>query len=885
MNQIIIFLIFIVIIFFIHVFLISKFEHSKNSEHFKNSEHSENSENFEHSEHSDSYNSPSDILSNYQIPTLVPTYTAPLHNLQPLIALQHFNIPTEILPLLNVFDRSNIIFELDLQTNKIPLTDNTGNYTLTPYCSTIITLPAPYSVNVTTGNNVAPSDSKYGVTIFNDSMFGYVLDIDNFANTTSCLLTNFSPGQLGITTYTMMYWLWVPNIDAINNNGSTISSNQWSMYFIGPWLEFNSSTGQRIVNQTIPFISGTWAHVCITFDGTTTIYYINATKGDSSTVKYTFDNSPVAIAGSWDGTNVRLNGNKLMKRRFAHIKFLNIGLTQSQVSQIYFSELLNVNNLSSVIDSYNNLYSKYFNLYIQSQNTINRTSSIQNIINQYNQSNQDITNIIPNIANLYKQLSNTTYVTTQNTSSPSYVPYLTSGTTSQCGGFKLNACQLTSFCIYNGKGGWISNIPNVCSLTTPVTIDYDQQKLMVATNLSQVQLLDINGAIINIRNNIVNAQNNINTLNSSINTITNNINSSIPIDQNYIASQTTAIQNLITSATNNIQTILTKNPDTNSANLLNTILKNIQSINIVSNITNTDLFNISRFYENIINQLIRYLYDINNINDNLTINNLQNTIANYKPIYTPVPVPNQCQTSSNNICVSIKPINYTYINIGCYNGNPTSFLTNYYGNLTSTSENAYNVATKYGVTVYGLTSNNDLYFGFNYDKKMLSTTCNKNTMVVYAATIPSDSMPIKSDYHSHGLLDNLLIKSTESSKLPNSVYEYTIFGVVSGTKFTSVINSIFEINPQSLQNISNVGKVDSDEAARALGNKYGATAFYVNNDGNVFITYNFNIETVLQFSGNNTAAKSRTAFKNQLYYVRFRTKQIQLNNDLFCSYT
>ena len=233
-------------------------------------------------------------------------------------------------------------------------------------------------------------------------------------------------------------------------------------------------------------------------------------------------------------------------------------------------------------------------------------------------------------------------------------------------------------------------------------------------------------------------------------------------------------------------------------------------------------------------------------------------------VYTPISVPVQnhifkltsntiCDsTESNRICLSIIPINYNYKNVGYYDGNLNIIINNYYGTIKS-SYDAYQIAINYGVTVYGITSDNKLYIGFNYDRKTLSSNYNINSAKIYATTITKLAKP--------------------------SVYEYTIFGVVSGDNYTNAVKSIFN----NFSSDQKVGTVKSDKDARNLGNQYGATAFYVDKNGNVYITYNFNIETVLQYSGTSTQ-KSTTDFKNQLYYVRFRTKDIQLNNDLFCSY-
>lgn len=929
-----------------------------------------------------------DTLTQYQIPQPLPS-TNIQDTIAPIIS-QPSPIPCQISLIANPDVRSSLVFEFDLSSSVIPKTDNTGNSVITPYCSTNVTVN---DFNAITGNNIPPSDPKYGISVFNDPMFGYVLDIDN-KNSMSSLLTNFVPGKFTTKAFTIMFWMWCPDINAMNNNGSAFSiANIISLYYSGPWLHLNTSS-QRVVNQTVTTPAGTWAHYCITCDGSVTSYYINNTLNESSSIQYSFDTaSPLAFAGAWNGTTVKLNGTTAMKRRFARIKFFNVGLTLPQITNLYYGDLFDRNYLITLSNSYNVLKSNYLNLFIKSQYITPGSNFSQNIktqTDQYNQYYQDISGISTQIINLYQKLSNTFFVTTQTGLTPSFIPYLTPGVMANCTNIKLNQCQLNARCIYNGQGGWIRNVQNVCGINTPATIDFVNQDF--ALNLTPSQLIDINGTIQTIKANILKISTAITSFGTSTSSLVSSIGLTSSVSTDYVNSQIVSIKLLVTDIQNKSNDLVTKTSDPYLLDLIKTAQDKISGIKYDTSSSQVQLTDTSNYYQKTLNDLTGLLSQINTAEEIVT--NLKPVLAPAPysvqvpapyPVQVPAPYPVQvltpapypvlapapypvlapgsidsdyinsqnltqkntiedlvstlyskinvlvqntsdknqldilnatlnkitdisngmagmgglaksnptkpvdiykynenaignlikyiqlintieqnvtlgssgspapCPSSapSNQICLSIIPLKYTYANVGCYNKSPNTLFTNFYGKVADLAS-AIQIANNYGVTVFGLTSSLNMYFGFSYNSNKLTTSCNSGSMGVYAATV---------------------------SKLPSpSVYEYTIFGSVSGTDLTNAVSKIFDGFDSGLK----VGKASSDAEARALANNYGATAFYVDSSGHVYITYNFDLNSVLQYA--NTTTKSSSAFKNQLYYARFRTKAIQLNNDLYCNY-
>ena len=130
---------------------------------------------------------------------------------------------------------------------------------------------------------------------------------------------------------------------------------------------------------------------------------------------------------------------------------------------------------------------------------------------------------------------------------------------------------------------------------------------MVATNKSEVKLLDINAVISDIRLNIINSFINLNTFNSNLNVLLEIININIPINQDYINSQIKAIELLILIAQKNITNLIKQTSNSNIINSLNAIFNEIQNINTIPNIDSSDYTNLSKFYQNRIEALIMLL--------------------------------------------------------------------------------------------------------------------------------------------------------------------------------------------------------------------------------------------------------------------------------------
>ncbi len=291
--------------------------------------------------------------------------------------------------------------------------------------------------------------------------------------------------------------------------------------------------------------------------------------------------------------------------------------------------------------------------------------------------------------------------------------------------------------------------------------------------------------------------------------------------------QQNLFKTLIKTINDKINNLLDKTTDQNYLNTLKTILKAVSDISI--NISSLNTFDI-----NLLNTLTNYLS---------TINSLEETILG---LYQNTSV---CSTGTNQICLSIVPLKYKYKNVGCYDKVPNSLFTNFYGKVKDLEE-ATRIANNYGATVFGLTDDLNIYLGFSYNPYIIYKTCTKKTMDIYAAIV---------------------------TKLENpSVYLYTKFGVIDGNNLTDEVSKIFNDFDSSLK----VGKADTEKEGKEIANKYGATAFYIDKNKNVYITYNFNLNSIVKYA--NTTSKSGE-HKNVLYYARFRTKPIQLNNELYCN--
>jgi hypothetical protein len=200
------------------------------------------------------------------------------------------------------------------------------------------------------------------------------------------------------------------------------------------------------------------------------------------------------------------------------------------------------------------------------------------------------------------------------------------------------------------------------------------------------------------------------------------------------------------------------------------------------------------------------------------------------------------------ICKMKYKSNFIYEQIGCTS--KTNVLPQLIQTVKDLDE-ATDLARTYGATVFALTDKNELYIGFSYDSNDITSTnlCTKDqTIKVYCATPTIQTNPT---YYSYPFYCSS--KSNSSSD------------------FTKIINTTFN----NLDNKYNIGKVTDLSGAIVIANKYGATAFFIDTNSNMYITYNFN-KTLIDPTVNTKTPSS--SIKETIYYAEFRTDKIQLSH-------
>jgi hypothetical protein len=173
-------------------------------------------------------------------------------------------------------------------------------------------------------------------------------------------------------------------------------------------------------------------------------------------------------------------------------------------------------------------------------------------------------------------------------------------------------------------------------------------------------------------------------------------------------------------------------------------------------------------------------------------------------------IKSQQLTSCNNV-----PIKFTYTNIG-YSANIQLFPFNM-GNIKDLNS-AILVAQENGATSFQITPNNMLYIGFMFDTSKITSKKSSNSSIIYAVKLPPKKL------------------TTSTS------YDYQVFSYYK--KVDPIFNKVFSsstlvgnITPKQKNTIND--KMTA-ENARKLANSFGASAFFVNAKGGVYVTYNFN---------------------------------------------
>ncbi len=234
-----------------------------------------------------------------------------------------------------------------------------------------------------------------------------------------------------------------------------------------------------------------------------------------------------------------------------------------------------------------------------------------------------------------------------------------------------------------------------------------------------------------------------------------------------------------------------------------------------------------------------------------------NINSNYSDLYSSqYELQNMLTDLSNNssncnfitICKMKYKSNFNYEQVGCTNMNPLTQLVRIVKNL----DEATDLARTYGATVFALTAKNELYIGFSYDTKTITpiNQCgSQQTIKVYCA-IPT----VQTNPTFYGYPYYCSYKSNSSS-----------------ADFKNIINMTFN----NMDSKYNMGKVSNLTEARAKANSYGATAFFIDVNSNLWITYNFNRALI----DPTVKSKSKSSSINEtIYFAVIRTSKIQLSH-------
>lgn len=154
-------------------------------------------------------------------------------------------------------------------------------------------------------------------------------------------------------------------------------------------------------------------------------------------------------------------------------------------------------------------------------------------------------------------------------------------------------------------------------------------------------------------------------------------------------------------------------------------------------------------------------------------------------------------------CKLNTPTNYFYVNIGCYNDNTSRMIPIYITNVSTVCE-AMEIANQYGAPVFGIQNNGELYIGYE---------------PMRAISLGLTSGPC-----------NVLGESWI-----NQVYVAPLI-LSEPTTYTYNYVGCFLDSPEHLIPIL-IGNVISVEDAKIIANKFGATVFGIQNNGDLYIGY------------------------------------------------
>ena len=390
--------------------------------------------------------------------------------------------------------------------------------------------------------------------------------------------------------------------------------------------------------------------------------------------------------------------------------------------------------------------------------------------------------------------------------------------------------------------------------------------LMIKWNINQ-NYSNLYGNSTTLQTQLTDANNKLNTYNTTSTTLQTQL-----IDANNklntCNTTSTTLQTQLTDANNKCSTSVSNTFAPGPVSAYNTadLQKQLIDANNNFSICTTSLANLQKQLTDTNNSYLEQIYDLSqglfdcqgtflestDADDlNYKITQLTSELNKYK---SPSPVSTSTTCNFITICKMKYKSNFNYTQIGCSDTNPLEQFIQ----VVKDQNEAIDVARIYGATVFTITPANELYIGFTYDVQSITSlnSCKNKTNKIYCTTSTIQTNPT---FYGYPYLCSY--KTNSASSNPNA------------KDFKNAVNTIFN----NLDSKYNVGKVENLDQAKALANKYGATAFYVDIDLNLYITYNFNKSLIKS----TIASKKYSSTINQtIYYAGIRTKKIQLTHKI-----
>ncbi len=394
---------------------------------------------------------------------------------------------------------------------------------------------------------------------------------------------------------------------------------------------------------------------------------------------------------------------------------------------------------------------------------------------------------------------------------------------------KFNTCNTTSTGLQKQVTD-ISNNWNACkisssALQTQITdISNNWNACKISSSALQTQVTDISNNWNSCKISSTGLQTQLNDANNNLNTWKNKA-STLQTQLTDICTNFLTVQSQLTESNNKYNTC-----DANTKNYL------------------AKIYDLSQGLFDCQGNFIQTKTTVDNLN--LEIKQLNDQILK---IQSPSPYPaSTVNCNYITICKMKYKSNFNYEQVGCTDINPLTQLVQTVKDLNE----AIDLSRIYGATVFALTGKNELYIGFSYDTKRITSTnlCEaQQTIKVYCAIPTVQTTPTFYGYPYYC--------SYKSNSTNNPL----------STDFKNIISTTFN----NMDSKYNMGKVNTFEEAKIIANKYGATAFFIDVNSNIWITYNFN--KVLIDPTVKSKSKS-SSIKETIYFAELRTYKIQLSH-------